>query len=178
MPEETEDGLLEPPSGETPKARPPLRESMTLLENFLTVLMPLSVAISIFLVATSSAPALYNRVAAVAFFYCSWAVYNWLTTKPQEKGHYPLFTCMIGCFVGNSSRKDIAIVCKCIAILGAATTWLFFAGVGYRGALTFPASKLAHVNKKTLYWAWVLKAYFVGSLFSWALIVYRLTLHT
>jgi len=170
-------GTLEPVSGTTPDTMPSLRQSMTLWENSLTVLMPLSVASSIFLVATSSAPVLYYCVAAVAFFYGSWAMYNLLTTKPGERGQFPLFLCMIGCLVGNSSGNRIAIWGKYIAILGAATTLLFFAIAGSKGVLTLPASKLAHKANKTLYWAWVVKAYFVASFCLWALIVYRLAVH-
>eukprot|EP00929_Paragymnodinium_shiwhaense_P122613 TRINITY_DN95506_c0_g1_i1.p1 TRINITY_DN95506_c0_g1~~TRINITY_DN95506_c0_g1_i1.p1 ORF type:complete len:159 (-),score=17.92 TRINITY_DN95506_c0_g1_i1:236-712(-) len=153
------------------REKKPLRQTMTAFENFLTVLMPLSVTSASFLVATATTAELCNRVAAISAFYGCWAVYNVLTTKPQEKGHYPLFLCMLGCLSNSSTGRYVAI-------FGGSVTWLFFIIAGKLGVLTFPASKLAYVSKKTLYWALVVKTYFVASLLLWAYIVYRLATWT
>jgi len=144
---------------------------MSAVENALTALMPLSVAATIYMVLTAPSDSnLLSRIAGVAAFYSLWAIFNLLTTKPYERGHYALIPCCVGCLLADSWRYG-----SVLALAGGAGTLLAFVIAGQR-VLLWSASKTAHVSKKPLYWVYVLQVYFLASLFSWGLITYKLYL--
>ena len=147
--------------------RKELRKTMRPFENVLMALMPTSIATSIYLVVVASTTEnLHRSVAAISAFYCSWAIFNFLTTKPQEKGQYPLLLCCVGCLLGGRIGRYMAIT-------GSLGTCLAFAFVGQKIA-SWPASKLAYMSRKTLTWAHIMQLYVATSFGAWAFFTYRL----
>jgi len=148
-----------------------LRTSMSALENFLTLLMPVSVGASLYLVTTATGTvSLVQAVLGISLFYGLWALLNLFTTKPYEKGHFAFFTCALGC---GGALRDAGHFTGYLAVIGAAGCLAAFMIAGKR-VLGWPASKTAHVSKKTLYWVYVMQAYFLASFALWGLVTYKL----
>ena len=148
--------------------------TMVIHENILMGLMPLSLIGSVYLImSANTAAAVYKACSLVSGFYLAWALLNKFTTKPYEKGHIPLGLCFGGCAWVQAHLGSDQIG-GCLAILGAAGTWLAFAIAGFTRVFVWPASKTAYVSKKTLLWAHTLRLYFATSLCSWAYFTYRL----
>ena len=143
---------------------------MSTRENILMGLLLPSVAASVALAATAQdKKTLFVRAGSISGFYAAWALFNKFTTKPYEKGHFAFLTCLSGCVIVES----MPALGRGLASSGAAAAFIAFVIAGQR-VLGWPASKLAHVSKKTLMWARVMQIYFVCSLGSWGYICYRL----
>lgn len=143
---------------------------MSTRENLLMGLLLPSVAASVILTATANNKAsLFGRAAGISSFYAAWALFNKFTTKPYEKGHFAFLTCLSGCVIVES----MPALGRGLASSGAAAAFLAFVIAGQR-VLGWPASKVAHVSKKTLVWARVMQVYFVCSFGSWGYLCYRL----
>lgn len=143
-----------------------LVKSMSVYANTLMALMPVSVVTSAGAILTADSHTLTDRMSGVALFYLTWALLNKFTTKPYEKGHFPLGILLAGCMIKGKYGGYLAVV-------GSFGTWIAFAVASTR-VFSWPASKTAYVSKKTLVWARVLQAYFAASLCTWAYFTFRI----
>ena len=110
---------------------------------------------------------LLQTAAALSIFYGLWAVKNRLTTIKAERGYSPMFMTALGCIYAQQNGN------KHLAMGGAMMVILTFL-IASTKVLGWPASKLAHVSKKTKAWAYVTKAYYASSIASWSVIAYLL----
>jgi len=144
-----------------------LRASLTPIENFFMLLMVGSqVCGYAMIVAYHDSDFLRQGLYRLALFHTLWAVRNFVTDRPQERGMITY-----GCVAGGCFLKR-----EMLAIIGAVLVWASFLFV-FSKVGSWPLGKLAHVSKKTLLWAKVYSFYLYSNLIIWlaigGLLVYR-----
>lgn len=125
-------------------------------------LMPVSQMVSWYLVLYSP---LYESVYKIAAFYCAWAIYNRLTTTPQELGFISMGILSISAYKQHRTATLIGNILVLINFAGPAML-----------ILQWSAAKLARKLKKSddrlaIIWAHIFKLYFVSNILLWGLVL-------
>ena len=151
------------------KGRKSLRTSLEPAEMIFMLAMPISQAAAWYLVLSIEVlGTLQYSLADVLFrlcvFHALWAVKNRFFSNPMERGYYPFAMAAAGTCVGWDSALGLGM-----SLLGALGVFGAFV-VGSMRVISWPASKLAHVAKKTRTWANVMKAFYASSLIFWLMV--------
>merc|ERR1712008_368553 len=138
---------------------------MTAEHIFFMVFMPISNLVSLALLVCCSVGLvpLSPVLIGLGLFFAFWAVRNYIfANQSAERG---MFTFGI-VVVGGALRQAHALTGTIIAIVGALA---IIGSLAYVLSMisTWPASKLAHVQKKSLTWAYIFKLYAAISLITW-----------
>ena len=139
-----------------------LRTTMTASENIFMALMPISQTAAWLSLMKFKLP-LSTVLPIFSLFYALWALKKVVVDGDRiERGHFTMGLTFVGsAFIGLESRAG-----RVVTMAGLFTVLASFVIAGMK-VLQWPASKLAHVVKKTLLWAYIIKAYFISSLAFW-----------
>ncbi len=138
-----------------------LRSALSPVENVFLLLMVVSQIASYAMLAVSHADVniFRQRLTYLSTFHAIWATRNYAAGNKRERGMVTYGVVALG----TSFHRPM------LAVLGAFMVWssfLFVLSVMH----AWPAAKLAHVNRKTIRWAVVFKAYVCSNLLLWLII--------
>lgn len=142
-----------------------------------TALMPISQLVSWYLVATSttgsstssSMTQFYNRLGAIAGFYCAWALYNrYLGGNVRELGQYSMGVLTICSYYHKYAPTVLA---TCLVLFN-------FLAPSYFILIKWNSTELARNVKNdtsslAITWANIFKAYFVSNIALWSYVLYK-----
>lgn len=175
--------------------------TVSTINPFTTALMPLSQAVSWYLVVeavkriqqsqspqTLSLPTtidctvdssrvddkntpLYRAVFPISTFYCLWALYNNVVRHEPDLGLYTMGILAIGSYLEK----------RWLSIIGNALVWLNFIVPSYYILGMWDAAETAeHLKNDTsqtgVVWAYIFKAFFLSSIILWSFTLYRFAL--
>ena len=139
-----------------------LRSTNSATEILFMLLMVASQAAAWVMVITLHAsPPLRLGLGGLAVFHALWALRNFVSVNRRERGMISYGVLACGCFFALMR----------VTLLGAGMVWLSYLFVATSmGVATLPASKLAHLRKQTLVWAYVFKLYVFSNLALWPVV--------
>lgn len=142
-----------------------IREELSLVEEFFMFLMPVSqlVAWVMAVMAYLGHVRTSDMLLYLAVFHFVWALKNRLLSNPHERGHYAFAILACGAFFKFDSKKSQTMV----QTAGVISVLLAFV-VASTKVLAWPPPKVAHVFRKTLQWAYILRLYYRLSIAFWS----------
>jgi hypothetical protein len=134
------------------------------------LLMPASNAMAWYLLVSSAGDPqrLLLSVKHLCVFHWAWAIKNVMGNFPQERAHGAFGISLLGFWLGSGS--SVGQGCICAGLSGVVFAYAYASQL----ALRWPVSKIAHVRKKTLLWAHVMRWYYVSYAIFWGVAIYLL----
>ena len=139
--------------------------------------MPLSHAASWYLLLeaqkSGSLERFHQTVAAVAAFYCIWALYKrYIDLSVKELGQYSMGMLSVSSMVFGNRIPYLVMVATIVVILNFAMVIPFFINRGVTGIVKLVHNK--EVNTLTMTWGYVFLAYLLGNLVMWSWVLWSL----
>ena len=152
-----------------------IRSSLSVSETCFMILMPASQiwAWLKFLQGVKNdelAVTLRQMLPSLCIFHALWALKNRYAGNMLEKGHLTFGAVALASLMGLDRVEAFYF-----ALAGAAMVWVSFFFVA-ANVTPWPATKLAHVMRKTVMWARIYKAYMLANTAFWLVIIVSLLL--